>query len=216
MPNCWSNFAQMEQMRGTWSLTAHLLILSPHGFPPWLPSHWLWHHGKAPFTLCSCHAAKVWARCSTKFASSSPSPAKPSMSWAKWRFVIVLPPFTNNTTNHSNCLHTNHSVEKDESVVTYHWLVYYNTMISMIEWSFSMLSLTGLLQHYEGLVFQQAIISLTRLLQYCEGLVFRHATISLIGLLQHCEGLVFQHAITDWSFTTLWRTHLSTCYHITD
>ena len=32
------------------------------------------------------------SRGSTNFSSSSSSPAKPSMSSAKWRFVIVLPP----------------------------------------------------------------------------------------------------------------------------
>ena len=33
-----------------------------------------------------------FVRRSTKFASSSSSPAKPSMSSANWRLVIVLPP----------------------------------------------------------------------------------------------------------------------------
>ena len=63
-----------------------------------------------PFTLTSllvpfvCHQRGLlgtdlhavgcggFSRHSTNFASSSSSPAKPSMSSAKWRFVIVLPP----------------------------------------------------------------------------------------------------------------------------
>ena len=37
-------------------------------------------------------AVEALSRRSTKFASSSSSPAKPSVSSAKWRLVIVLPP----------------------------------------------------------------------------------------------------------------------------
>ena len=78
-------------------LNPHQLLLSPGIWSLWLsqPSvHSLW-------SLCWCHwcclssawSSRHWSPCHRLWRlCSSSSPAKPSMSSAKWRLVIVLPP----------------------------------------------------------------------------------------------------------------------------